>query len=309
MILAHESERRMRMSRRPYDDLLAFLEIARQRSFTRAAAQLGVSPSALSHAMRGLETRLGVRLLTRTTRSVAPTEAGERLLASIGHRFDEIDAELDALSAWRDTPAGTVRITTNDDAFDSVLWPKLSRVLPRYPDVKVEFDVSYALKDIVAERFDAGVRMGEQVEQDMIAVRIGPDLRMATVGAKAYFARRPRPKTPKDLTGHACINLRLPTYGGLYAWEYERDGRPLNVRVDGPLVFNGAPQIIAACLDGFGLACLPETMVMAHVRAGRLVRVLEDWCPPFPGYHLYYPSRRQPSPAFAVIVEALRHGG
>jgi len=299
----------MRMSRRPYDDLLAFLEIARQRSFTRAAAQLGVSPSALSHAMRGLETRLGVRLLTRTTRSVAPTEAGERLLASIGHRFDEIDAELDALSAWRDTPAGTVRITTNDDAFDSVLWPKLSRVLPRYPDVKVEFDVSYALKDIVAERFDAGVRMGEQVEQDMIAVRIGPDLRMATVGAKAYFARRPRPKTPKDLTGHACINLRLPTYGGLYAWEYERDGRPLNVRVDGPLVFNGAPQIIAACLDGFGLACLPETMVMAHVRAGRLVRVLEDWCPPFPGYHLYYPSRRQPSPAFAVIVEALRHGG
>jgi DNA-binding transcriptional LysR family regulator len=308
MIPAHESERRMRMSRRPYDDLLAFLEIARQRSFTRAAAQLGVSPSALSHAMRGLETRLGVRLLTRTTRSVAPTEAGERLLASIGHRFDEIDAELDALSAWRDTPAGTVRITTNDDAFDSVLWPKLSRVLPRYPDVKVEFDVSYALKDIVAERFDAGVRMGEQVEQDMIAVRIGPDLRMATVGAKAYFARRPRPKTPKDLTGHACINLRLPTYGGLYAWEYERDGRPLNVRVDGPLVFNGAPQIIAACLDGFGLACLPETMVMAHVRAGRLVRVLEDWCPPFPGYHLYYPSRRQPSPAFAVIVEALRHG-
>lgn len=296
------------MNRKNYNDLLAFLAVARQRSFTRAAAQLGVSQSALSHTIRALEARLGLRLLTRTTRSVAPTDAGERLLHSIGSRFDEIESELDALTALRDKPAGTVRITCNDDAFDHVLWPKLSRVLPRYPDIKVEFDISYTLKDIVAERFDAGVRMGEQVDKDMVAVPIGPELRMAAAGSKAYFARRTKPKTPKDLTGHACINLRLPTYGGLYAWEFERNGRPLNVRVDGPLVFNSAPQIITACLDGFGLGFLPETMLLPHLRAGRLVRVLEDWCPPFPGYHLYYPSRRQPSPAFAVIAEALRHG-
>lgn len=296
------------MNRKNYHDLLAFLAVARQRSFTRAAAQLGVSQSALSHTIRGLETRLGLRLLTRTTRSVAPTDAGERLLQSIGRRFDEIESELDALTALRDKPAGTVRITCNDDAFDHVLWPKLSRVLPRYPDIKVEFDISYTLKDIVAERFDAGVRMGEQVDRDMIAVPIGPELRMAAAGSKAYFARRAKPKTPKDLTGHACINLRLPTYGGLYAWEFERNGRPLNVRVDGPLVFNNAPQIITACLEGFGLAFLPETMLLPHLRSGRLVRVLDDWCPPFPGYHLYYPSRRQPSPAFAVIAEALRRG-
>lgn len=294
------------MSRQHYNDLLAFLTVARERSFTRAAAQLGVSQSALSHTVRALEARLGLRLLTRTTRSVAPTEAGERLLQSVGGHFDGIDAELQALTALRDKPAGTVRITTLESAFDTVLWPRLAPVLPQYPDIRVEFDISYGLKDIVAERFDAGVRLGEQVEKDMVAVPIGPDTRMATVAAPAYFARRARPRRPQDLTGHACINLRLPTYGGLYAWEYERDGREVNVRVDGTLVFNSAPQIVAAAVDGFGVAHLPEDSVMPQIAAGRLERVLEDWCPPFPGYHLYYPSRRQLSPAFAVIVEALR---
>jgi DNA-binding transcriptional LysR family regulator len=295
------------MGRQNYNDLLAFLAVAREGSFTRAAARLGVTQSALSHTIRGLETRLGLRLLTRTTRSVAPTEAGERLLRSIGNRFDEIDAELDALSELRDKPAGTIRITTGENALDTILWPKLSRILPKYPDIKVEFDISNGLKNIVAERFDAGVRMGEQVEKDMIAVRIGPEIRMAVVAAPSYFARYPRPKSPQELTEHRCINLRLMTYGGLYAWEFERKGRKLNVRVDGPLVFNNPAQILTATLDGFGLAFMPEGMIQAHVKAGRLVRILEEWCPPFPGYHLYYPSRRQPSAAFAVILDALRY--
>jgi DNA-binding transcriptional LysR family regulator len=297
------------MARQNYNDLLAFVSVARERSFTRAAALLGVSQSALSHTIRGLEARLGLRLLTRTTRSVAPTEAGERLLASIGSRFDEIDAELDALTALRDKPAGTVRITVGEHAVESILWPKLARFLPAYPDIKVELDVSYGLKDIVAERFDAGVRMGEQVEKDMVAVRIGPAMRMAAVGAPSYFARRPPPQSPQELAAHTCINLRLPTLGGLYAWEFERDRRPVNVRVDGQLVFNSIVPILAAAIDGFGLAYLPEDQVLPHVHAGRLVRVLEDWCPPFPGYHLYYPSRRQASPAFALLVEALRYRG
>lgn len=297
------------MARQNYNDLLAFVAVARERSFTRAAALLGVSQSALSHTIRGLEARLGLRLLTRTTRSVAPTEAGERLLASIGSRFDEIDAELDAVTALRDKPAGTVRITVGEHAVESILWPKLARFLPAYPDIKVELDVSYGLKDIVAERFDAGVRMGEQVEKDMVAVRIGPAMRMAAVGAPCYFARRPPPQSPQDLAAHTCINLRLPTLGGLYAWEFERDRRPVNVRVDGQLVFNSIVPILAAAIDGFGLAYLPEDQVLPHVHAGRLVRVLEDWCPPFPGYHLYYPGRRQASPAFALVVEALRYRG
>jgi len=250
-----------------------------------------------------------LRLLTRTTRSVSPTEAGERLLQSIGGHFDGIDAELAALSELRDKPAGTVRITVGGNALEAIVWPRLARVLPDYPDLRVEFDASYGLKDIVAERFDAGVRLGEQVEKDMVAVRISPDVRMAVVGAPGYFERRAQPKTPQDLTGHDCINFRLPTRGGLYAWEFERKGRPLNVRVEGQLVFNHADHILMAALDGFGLACLTEDMVLAHVEAGRLVRVLEDWCPPFPGYHLYYPSRRQLSPAFAVVVEALRYRG
>lgn len=297
------------MARRNYNDLLAFVSVARERSFTRAAALLGVSPSALSHTLRGLEARLGLRLLTRTTRSVAPTEAGERLLASIGSRFDEIDAELDALTALRDKPAGTVRITTGEHALESILWPKLARFLPAYPDIKLELDVSYGLKDIVAERFDAGVRMGEQIEKDMVAVRIGPAMRMAAVATPAYLASHRAPRTPHDLAGHACINLRLPTYGGLYAWEFERGGRAVNVRVDGQLVFNDITRILMAALAGFGVAYLPEDMILPHVHADRLVRVLEDWCPPFPGYHLYYPGRRQPSPAFALVVEALRYRG
>ena len=297
------------MARQNLNDLFAFVAVARERSFTRAAARLGVSQSALSHTLRGLEDRLGIRLLTRTTRSVAPTEAGLRLLDSVGGRFDEIEAELAELTALRARPAGTFRITTGEHALASILWPRLAPLLREHPDIRVEFDVSYGLKDIVAERFDAGVRMGEQVAKDMIAVRIGPALRMAAVAAPSYFAGRRPPKNPQDLTGHCCINLRLPTYGGLYAWEFERRGRKLNVRVDGQLTFNTVPSIVAAALDGAGIAFLPEDAVSARIADGSLVRVLGDWCPPFPGYHLYYPSRRQPSPAFVLIVDALRHRG
>jgi DNA-binding transcriptional LysR family regulator len=297
------------MPRENVNDLIAFLAVAKERSFTRAAAQLGVSQSALSHTVRGLEERLGLRLLTRTTRSVSPTEAGERLLQTIGPRFEEIETELAALSELRDKPAGTVRITAGEHAADTVLWPALARFLPDYPDIKVEIIVDYGLTDIVAERYDAGVRLGEQVAKDMIAVRIGPDMRMAVVGAPAYFARRKPPKTPQDLTAHDCINLRLPTYGGLYAWEFEKGGRELKVRVEGQFVFNTSALRLSAVLAGFGLAYLPEDQVLAHIGDGRLVRVLADWCPPFSGCHLYYPSRRQHSPAFAVLVEALRYRG
>lgn len=294
------------MFRQDVSDLLAFLAVAKERSFTRAAAKLGVSQSALSHTIRGLEERLGLRLLTRTTRSVAPTEAGERLLGTIGPRFDDIEAALAALSALRETPAGTIRITASEYAAETILWPALAKLLPAYPDIKVEIIVDYGLTDIVAERYDAGVRLGEQVAKDMIAVRIGPDMRMAVVGAPPYFARRPRPKRPQDLTAHDCINLRLPTYGGLYAWEFEKRGRALKVRVDGPLVFNNFALRLNAVLAGLGLAYLPEDQVQAQLADGRLVRVLDDWCPPFSGCHLYYPSRRQPTPAFALLVEALR---
>lgn len=297
------------MARRNLNDLLAFVAVAREGSFTRAAAQLGVSQSALSHTMRGLEERLGIRLLTRTTRSVSPTEAGERLLQSLGPRFDEIEAELDALTELREKPAGTVRITSGWHALTGILWPKLAPLLRAYPDIRIEFDVSASLKDIVAERFDAGVRLGEQVEKDMIAVPIGPKVRMAAVAAPAYFETRKKPKTPHELTEHRCINLRLPTHGGLYAWEFERNGRELNVRVDGQLVFNTSPDIVTAARDGFGIAFLPEDELESELKAGRLVRVLDDWCPPFPGYHLYYPSRRHPSPAFSLVVDALRVRG
>lgn len=295
------------MARSNTSDLLAFLAVARERSFTRAAAQLGVSQSALSHTVRGLEERLGLRLLTRTTRSVAPTEAGERLLRNIGPRFDEIDAELSALTALRATPAGTVRVTTGEQAAQTILWPALAKLLPRYPDIKIELVVDYGLTDIVAERYDAGVRLGEQVARDMIAVRIGPEMRMAVVGTPAYFAARGRPKQPQDLTEHNCINLRLPTYGGIYAWEFEKRGRVVNVRVDGQLVFNTGLLRMNAVLAGLGLAYIPEDLVNREIAGGRLVRVLADWCAPFAGYHLYYPSRRQPTPAFAVLVEALRY--
>ena len=297
------------MPRENVNDLIAFLAVAKERSFTRAAAQLGVSQSALSHTVRGLEERLGLRLLTRTTRSVSPTEAGERLLQTIGPRFEEIETELAALSELRDKPAGTVRITAGEHAADTVLWPALARFLPDYPDIKVEIIVDYGLTDIGAERYDAGVRLGEQVAKDMIAVRIGPDMRMAVVGAPAYFAKRKLPKTPQDLTAHDCINLRLPTYGGLYAWEFEKNGRELKVRVEGQFVFNTSALRLSAVLAGFGLAYLPEDQALAHIADGRLVRVLADWCPPFSGCHLYYPSRRQHSSAFAVLVEALRYRG
>ncbi|SEE62836.1 DNA-binding transcriptional regulator, LysR family [Rhizobiales bacterium GAS188] len=295
------------MPRENISDLLAFLAVAKERSFTKAAAQLGVSQSALSHTIRGLEEALGLRLLMRTTRSVSPTEAGERLLRTVGPRFDEIKTELAALSELRDKPAGTIRITAGEHAAEAILWPAVARLLPNYPDIKIEIIVDYGLTDIVAERYDAGVRLGEQVAKDMIAVRIGPDMRMAVVGTPSYFAKRKRPKTPQDLTGHDCINLRLPTYGGLYAWEFEKGGRELKVRVEGQLVFNNIALRLSAVLAGLGLAYLPEEQVQTHLAEGRLVRVLADWCPPFSGYHLYYPSRRQSSPAFALIVDALRY--
>lgn len=297
------------MAQKDFNDLLAFVLVARQGSFTRAAAQLGVSQSALSHTIRGLEARLGLRLLTRTTRSVSPTEAGERLLQTVGPRLDEIEAEMSALSELRDKPAGTIRITTAEHAANSVLWPKLAKFLPDYPDIRVEINVDYTMTDIVAQRFDAGVRLGDQVAKDMIAVRIGPDMRIAVVGAPSYFARRPPPKTPKDLTAHDCINLRLPTHGQLLLWDFEKDGQVLNVRAEGQVVFNSSSAILRAALDGFGLAFVPEDMAEQQIADGHLVRVLQDWCQSYPGYHLYYPSRRQSSPAFKLAVEALRYCG
>jgi DNA-binding transcriptional LysR family regulator len=297
------------MVRENINDLIAFLAIAKERSFTKAAAKLGVSQSALSHTIRGLEERLGMRLLTRTTRSVAPTEAGERLVRNVGPRFEEIDAELSALTELREKPAGTIRITAGEHAAHAVLWPALTGLLPRYPDIKVELIIDNGLTDIVAERYDAGVRLGEQVAKDMIAVRIGPDFCMAVVGAPSYFERKQKPKTPQDLTVHDCFNVRFPTHGGIYAWEFEKRGRELKVRVDGQLVFNSIALRLKAVHAGLGLTYLPEDLVQTDLAEGRLIRVLEDWCPPFSGYHLYYPSRRQPAPAFAVLVDALRYRG
>jgi DNA-binding transcriptional LysR family regulator len=294
------------MPRPDFNHLQAFILVARERSFTRAAAQLGVSQSALSHTIRGLETRLGVRLLTRSTRGVSPTEAGEKLYTSLEPHYEAIEAGLSALDEARGKPAGTIRITTHDHAAGTVLWPKLSTVLAAYPDIKLEISINYGLIDIVAERFDAGVRLGDQVAKDMIAVRISPDMKRAVVGSPAYLAVRPLPRTPQDLVRHNCINLRLATHGGLAPWEFARDGKELQVQVDGQAIFNTTPQKLQAALDGAGLASLPDDMVEEHVAAGRLQRVLEDWCPTYPGYHLYYPSRRQASPAFALVVEALR---
>ncbi len=295
------------MSRTDLNDITAFLAVARESSFTRAAAQLGVSPSALSQTIRNLEGRMGLRLLARTTRNVAPTEAGERLIQAIGPRLEEVETELAALTALRDKPAGTVRISAGEHAADLILWPAVQKLLPHYPDIKVEIIIDNGLTDIVTERFDAGVRLGEQVAKDMVAVRIGPDLRMAVVGAPEYFKGRKRPRTPQDLTEHDCINLRLPTAGGLYAWEFEKGDRELRVRVEGQLVFNTATLAVKAAVAGAGLAFVPEDRVRDHIREGRLLRVLTDWCTPFSGFHLYYPSRRQPRPAFAVLVDALRY--
>ena len=294
------------MARRNLNDLLAFVTVAREGSFTRAAGVLGVSQSAISQAIGGLETRMEIRLLARTTRSVSPTAAGERLLQAIGHRFDEIEAELDALTEMRDKPAGTVRITSTDHALSTLLLPKLGALLHEYPDIKLEFDINYGLRDIVADRFDAGVRLGDYVDKDMIALPISPPFRMAAAASPSYFAKRPVPQTPNDLTAHRCISFRTSGDGGLYAWELERDGRKLNVRVDGPLILNTSAHIVEAALAGLGIAFVLEDEFAPHIEEGRLVRVLEDWCPPFAGYHLYYPSRRQPSPAFKLVVEALR---
>jgi DNA-binding transcriptional LysR family regulator len=295
------------MARDVVNDLVAFLAVARERNFTRAAAKLGVSQSSVSYTVRKLEERLGLKLLARTTRSVAPTEAGERLLSTVGPYFEAINAEMAALNEFRTKPAGTLRITASAHAADTVLWPSLARLLPEYPDIKVEVVIDNGFTDIVAERFDAGIRLGEQVAKDMIAVRLGPDLRMACVAAPGYFAKRKPPKVPQDLVEHDCINLRLPTYGGLYAWEFERDGHGLNVRVDGQLTFNATAQILTAALEGFGVAYVLEEAAAPHLAAGRLKRVLADWCPSFPGYHLYYPSRRQTSPTLTVLVDALRY--
>ncbi|WP_455287616.1 LysR substrate-binding domain-containing protein [Cupriavidus necator] len=296
------------MKRENFNDLLAFVTVAREGSFTRAAAQMGVSQSALSHTIRALEARLGVRLLTRTTRSVSPTEAGERLYQTVAPRFEEIESELAAVAEFRDKPAGTIRITTAEHAANSILWPKLREVLPRYPDIQVEITVDYGLSDIVAQRYDVGVRLGDQVAKDMIAVRIGPDMRMAVVAAPSYFADR-APRTPQDLAAHSCINLRLPTYGGLLPWDFQKEGHQLNARVEGQWIFNSSTPILRAALAGCGLAFVPDDMAREHLAAGRLVRVLDDWCPTFAGYHLYYPSRRQSSAAMAVVVDALRYRG
>jgi DNA-binding transcriptional LysR family regulator len=297
------------MQRGRLDDLLAFVAVGQERSFTRAAAKLGVSQSALSHTIRGLEARLGVRLLTRTTRSVSPTEAGERLLSALGPRFEEIETELAAVSELREKPAGTIRITATENATESILLPTLAPFLREYPDIKVEIIIDYGLTDIVTQRYDAGVRSGEQVAQGMIAVRIGPDMRMAVVGAPAYFRKRSEPKTPQDLIGHNCINLRLPSHGGVYAWEFEKGGRELRVRVEGQFTFNATGPILNAALAGSGLAYVPESMAHPYLAKGRLKRVLEDWCLPYSGYHLFYPSRRQSSAAFALVIDALRYRG
>ncbi|MFY0478558.1 LysR family transcriptional regulator [Achromobacter marplatensis] len=294
------------MVKRNLNDLLYFVTVAREGSFTRAASLLGVTQSALSQAISGLESRLSIRLLTRTTRSVSPTAAGERLLNAIGNRFDEIDAELDELTKMRDKPAGTVRITCGEHILRTTLLPKLTPLLLEYPDIKVEFDVNYGFRDIVADRFDAGVRMGDTIDRDMIAVPVGPKLRMAIAASPAYFQTHPVPKVPRDLLNHNCINMRMQTAGGLYTWDFERRGQSLNVRVDGQLVFNTSPSIVDAAVAGLGIASLPEEEFAPHLQEGRLVRVLEDWCPPFPGYYLYYPSRKQPSHAFSLVLEALR---
>jgi len=297
------------MARRNLNDLLSFVTVAREGSFTRAAAQLGVTQPALSQAISGLEERMQIRLLTRTTRSVSPTAAGERLLQSVGHRIDEIEAELDMLTELRDKPAGIVRITCGPNVLKTTLLPKLAPLLREYPDIHIEFDANHGFRDIVADRFDAGVRLGDTIDKDMIAMPIGPKLRMAAAASPDYFARYPVPKTPHDLTQHQCMNMRMVRSGGIYVWEFDREGGELKVRVNGQLTFNTSDHVVDAALAGLGIAFLPEEEFGPHIREGRLVRVLESWCHPFPGYYLYYPSRKQPSPAFSLVVDALRMNG
>jgi len=295
------------MPRTDFNNLQAFVVVARERSFTRAAAQLGVSQSALSHTIRALEAKLGIRLLTRTTRGVSPTEPGAHLLSTLAPYYEGIEAELAALGTLRGKPAGTVRITTPDYPADTYLWPKLSQLMRDYPEINIEIDVNYSMIDIVTERYDAGVRHGDQVARDMIAVRISPDVRMGVAAHPDYLAGRERPRVPQDLTGHNCINLRLPTHGGLYAWEFMKDGASLSVQVRGQFIGNTSPQLVAAALAGIGIGCAPLGLLAPHIAAGRLVPLLEDWWPTFPGYHLYYPMRLQSSPAMALVVAALRH--
>jgi DNA-binding transcriptional LysR family regulator len=294
------------MARVDFNNLQAFITVARERSFTRAAAQIGVTQSALSHTIRGLEERMGIRLLARTTRGVSPTEAGERLLANIAHHYEGIEFELAALTELRGKPAGTIRLTAHDHAVDTLIWPRLQPFLRDYPDIKIEIGVHYGLVDIVAERFDAGVRSGDSVAKDMIAVRIGPDQRMAAVAAPAYLAGRSIPALPPELAQHDCINLRLPTYGGLYAWQFARDGKQVEVRVEGRMVFNTTPLMLQAALAGHGIAYVPEDLAQPHIARGELEPVLQDWWPTIPGYHLYYPNRRQQAPAFSLFIAALR---
>lgn len=294
------------MVKQDFNDLLWFLAVAEERSFTRAAAKLGVTQSTLSHTIKRLETRMGIRLLTRTTRSVAPTEAGERLRQSLAPRVAEIEAEIGALMAFRDKPAGSIRLTLSDHALDSVVWPKLRPLLAKYPDIKLEFSIDNGLRNIVEDSFDAGIRLGESIEKDMIAVRIGPDWRLVAVASPGYLANNPMPKHPNDLVSHNCINMRQARAGGLYAWEFEKDGQELRVRVDGQLTFNSSYAMVDAAVNDYGIAYLPEDLVESHVAGGRLILLLADWSPPFPGYYIYYPSRRQNLPAFKVVVEALR---
>lgn len=297
------------MAKENLNDLHAFVVVARERSFTRAAGQMGMSRSALSHAMLALEARLGVRLLSRTTRSVSTTEAGARLLDTVAPRLQEIEAELSQLSAMRDKPAGTVRITAHDHAISTVLWPRLLPLLRQYPDIRIEFSVDYAFTDIASQRFDAGVRSGDRVDKDMVAVRIAPDMRMAVAASPAYLAGRPIPKKPQDLTAHQCVNLRLPTRGNLYAWDFQKGKKALNVKVEGQTVFNNTGLMLQAARDGMGFAYVPFDVMRPHIDAGELVPVLEDWWPSFPGYHLYYANRRQIAPALALVIEALRYRG
>jgi DNA-binding transcriptional LysR family regulator len=289
-----------------FNDLLWFLAVAEERSFTKAAAKIGITQSTLSHTIKRLEARMGLRLLARTTRSVSTTEAGERLRQSLGPRMAEIEIDIAALTAYRDTPSGTVRITLSDHALDYLVWPKLRPVLAEYPDIKLEFSRDNGFRDIVEDGFDAGVRLGETVEKDMIAVRIGPDWRLVAVGAPDYFAARGIPQTPQDLVHHNCICLRLTTAGGLYAWEFQRDGRDIRMRVDGQLTFNSTLPMVEAALAGYGIAYVPEDIVADHIAAGRLHIALDEWSPPFAGYYLYYPSRRQNAPAFRIVLDALR---
>jgi len=289
------------------DDLQAFVAVARHQSFTKAAAKLGLTTSALSHTIKSLEEKMGMRLLTRTTRNVSTTEAGERLVRSIGHLFDQISAEVDALSELRDKPKGTIRLTCTDDQIELCLRPMLTRFLENYPEITIELYVDYAFANIVEDRYDAGIRLGEAISKDMIAVRIGPDWRLSVVGSPAYFEKNPKPKSPYELTQHQCINMRPKPAGSNYAWEFEGNGKPFTMKVEGPLVFNSIMHVMNSALDGIGLGYIPEQLAEPYLKDGRLIEVIPEWCPYFEGYHLYYPNRRHPSPAFSAFVDALRY--